>query len=707
MRTNHHRRRQNPPAITCPGDVTVSCASEAPAVNTAAVTTSDNCGATPAVSHAGDIPSGACPAVVTRTYEAQDACGNTKRCAQTITVDDKTPPAITCPGDVTVSCASEAPAVNTAAVTTSDNCGATPAVTHAGDIPSGACPAVVTRTYEAQDACGNTKRCAQTITVDDKTPPAITCPAGTTVSCSSEIPEPGSLAASDNCGDLVIGEFVRDSISGQACDNRFMLTRFYRATDACGNSATCTQIIRVYDKTAPSINCPANLEVPCTSDVPVADPGTVVAGDNCAGAVVTFHMGDAVNDYTCPNNYRLIRMYRAFDACGNSNSCFQSILVNDQTPPALPVPINITVSCIKNIPCDGSDPNMAAAMEQIKSAFVDECGGAMQVAYLSNDPMQSCTYQGGVGYTYYHTFHFMVTDACGNATAYPVTFSGACFCTYTQGFWGNPNGKANGLTSTQILDTLMKYGPILVGDGQNCGFAVATTSCVLGILPGGGPSTPLDKGYKLVCNKAIKNTLVGQLVALQLNIRYNAHFRDLHLESMVLAESCAVLPAQLTALGLADTSTVLDLIKLANTFLSSKCTGKTYANGYGGQLTTALTALNEYWDECKSEIPCEEEEPVSGERTSGVMTASQGAVRIAPNPAFSIVSIRFEAATEGAVNLRIFNTAGRLMDSRILRIQNGENTTVIDVSGYGPGMYWVSLYNDEMAVQERFVVYRD
>ncbi|MBK8923534.1 MAG: hypothetical protein IPM81_18880 [Saprospirales bacterium] len=252
-----------PPAITCPGDVTVSCASEAPAVNTAAVTTSDNCGATPAVTHAGDIPSGACPAVVTRTYEAQDACGNTKRCAQTITVDDKTPPAITCPGDVTVSCASEAPAVNTAAVTTSDNCGATPAVTHAGDIPSGACPAVVTRTYEAQDACGNTKRCAQTITVDDKTPPAITCPGDVTVSCASEAPAVNTAAVttSDNCGATPAVTHAGDIPSG-ACPAAVVTppparpVTYLRSPGRLRKRKRCAQTITVDDKTPPAITCP-------------------------------------------------------------------------------------------------------------------------------------------------------------------------------------------------------------------------------------------------------------------------------------------------------------------------------------------------------------------------------------------------------------------------------------------------------------------
>src|SRR6187551_3209722 len=45
----------------------------------------------------------------TRTWTATDDCGNTTTCSGTIVVRDITPPIITCPANVTVSCASQVP----------------------------------------------------------------------------------------------------------------------------------------------------------------------------------------------------------------------------------------------------------------------------------------------------------------------------------------------------------------------------------------------------------------------------------------------------------------------------------------------------------------------------------------------------------------------------------------------------------------------
>ena len=107
----------------------------------------------------------------------QTAAATPRTCTQTITVDDVTPPTITCPADLTFECITEVPAPDITQVMASDNCGM-PVVTWEGDVWNGTCPRIITRTYMATDSCGNTTQCTQTITVDDVTPPTITCPAG-------------------------------------------------------------------------------------------------------------------------------------------------------------------------------------------------------------------------------------------------------------------------------------------------------------------------------------------------------------------------------------------------------------------------------------------------------------------------------------------------------------------------------------------------
>src|SRR5206468_2610127 len=144
--------------------------------------------------------------------------------------------------------------------------------------------------YRATDACGNHADCTQTITVQDNTAPSITCPAAANVSCASQVPAPDSslVTASDDCaGGSATVTFISDTLSASNCANQFVITRTYRATDACGNHADCTQAIAVHDITPPSITCPAAVNVSCASEVPAPDSSLVTASDNCAGGSPT------------------------------------------------------------------------------------------------------------------------------------------------------------------------------------------------------------------------------------------------------------------------------------------------------------------------------------------------------------------------------------------------------------------------------------
>ncbi|MEQ1747352.1 MAG: T9SS type A sorting domain-containing protein, partial [Saprospiraceae bacterium] len=557
-------------------------------------------------------------------------------------------------------------------------------------------------------------RCVQTILVDDKTKPAIVCPDGITVSCSTEIPaaDAASVSATDNCGGNPTVQHIGDITSLKACNNRYLITRTYAASDDCGNTISCVQYIRVDDKTPPSITCPADLTVACMTAVPAADLNAVKTSDNCGGMASTVYLGDATTDYVCANQLKVVRMYRAIDACGNSKYCLQNIRVSDVEPPQGTCPANVTVSCEKDIPCDGT--NMGTSVQTIKSAFSDNCGGEVSVSFVSKGAKDICSYQGASGYVTKQTVVLAISDACGNKTSCSVVFSTPCICTYTQGFWGNPIGKADGLSSAKILDTLMKYGPIVIGDGVNCGFSIATRQCVLNVLPGSGPSVPLDKNFVLNCNTTLKNTAAAQLVALQLNVRYNAHFRKNDFGALVLAKSCALTPAQVTALGLgADTARVRDLIVLANKFLSSKCAGATFPNGFGGALTAAITALNEYWDECQVDVPCATPASAAGTATEDRSETEPSAdlaysgITLAPNPAISVLTIAFAAEMESRVQLSVFDAGGRLVKVQQNEVLAGKNVLTMDVAGMPPGVYFLVLANENMTATKRFVVCRD
>ncbi|MBK9016367.1 MAG: T9SS type A sorting domain-containing protein [Saprospiraceae bacterium] len=416
-----------PPLITCPGSSTpapVQCATQVPAVNIALVVTSDNCGGTATVTHVGDVITNQTCAnrfTLTRTYRATDDCGNFADCTQVFTVFDNTPPAITCPANATVQCASLAP-VNPALVVSTDNCGGTATVTHAGDVITNQTCAnryTLTRTYQAADACGNLATCAQVITVFDSTPPTVSCPANATVQCASLVPAVNIalVVASDNCGGAATVIHVGDVITNQTCADRFTLTRTYQAADACGNLATCAQVITVFDSTPPTVSCPANATVQCADQVPAINTGLVTGSDNCGGAAIVTHFGDAISNQVCANQFVLTRTYRATDVCGNVANCTQVITVFDNIPPTLNFtdPLVVPGSTI-NVQCYGQDPNWNLPTFNAGSVTAsDICAGNVTITF--NEVLENAGDCDVDGYINRYRLTWTATDVCGNSSS--------------------------------------------------------------------------------------------------------------------------------------------------------------------------------------------------------------------------------------------------------------------------------------------------
>ncbi|MBK9105719.1 MAG: T9SS type A sorting domain-containing protein [Saprospiraceae bacterium] len=419
-----------PPTLTCPSNLTVSCASQVPVAVTTSVTgVSDACGGTVAITFLPDVITNQTCAnryTITRTYLATDLCGNTASCSQTITVLDNTPPTLTCPANLTVSCASQVPAANTSLVTgVSDACGGAVTVSVLPDVISNQTCAnryIITRTYRATDICGNTGSCSQTITVFDNTPPTLICFANLTVSCASQVPIANTglvTGVSDACGGTVTVSVLPDAISNQTCANRYTITRTYVATDVCGNTGTCAQTITVFDNIPPSIACPANLTVQCANLVPVVNVNTIMASDNCTGTVTVTHVGDVITNQTCLNRFTLTRTYRATDVCGNSATCTQVITVFDNTPPVItftdPLLAGLPSGGTLQVQCFGQDPEWdLPAFSTSSVSAMDNCTDNVTVSF--NETLQdegNCLVD---GYINQYRLTWVATDACGNST---------------------------------------------------------------------------------------------------------------------------------------------------------------------------------------------------------------------------------------------------------------------------------------------------
>ncbi|HJW29867.1 MAG TPA: hypothetical protein VJ508_11580, partial [Saprospiraceae bacterium] len=255
--------------------------------------------------------SGGCPypRLVYRKFIAQDDCGNAGYCVQQITIEDTTPPTLTCPANVTVLCTASTLPANTGNASATDNCEQAPLISYADITAAGSCPQAysISRTWNASDGCGNSSTCVQIITVIDNVNPVINCPADITIQCTDNTlpPNTGSATASDNCSGTPTISFNDVTASG-TCPQAYLISRTWTAIDDCGNAGSCTQTIYVIDNVAPAISCPTDITIQCTATSDPANTGAATSSDNCDGTpVITY--SDVTVAGSCPQAYFIQR----------------------------------------------------------------------------------------------------------------------------------------------------------------------------------------------------------------------------------------------------------------------------------------------------------------------------------------------------------------------------------------------------------------
>jgi Mg-chelatase subunit ChlD len=346
-----------PPIITCPQDMTFECGSVGgfgvPAVQ-------DENPSTVTLSVSQDSTAAQCDHEYTlvRTWTATDECGKTTECTQTVIVVDTTPPLLTCPDPLTVACASEIPDPDVSAVVASDACGGVITVTHEGDSPL--TNGVLTRTYRATDICGNYSECTQIIDVDSTASLAITCPAAVTVACPAEVPlaDVDAVIVTGDCDGTATVTHVGDVSDSLTCSET--ITRTYRATDASGDTAECTQTITIGDGMPLSIQCHGDTTItvaPSASGAVVEF--SVIVGESCSAVSVDcdppsgsfFPIGNVT--VTCT----------AADACATASCTFIVTVRPSTQPPLTRVSLDIKPqSCPNplNVKLKDGNPNSSA-----------------------------------------------------------------------------------------------------------------------------------------------------------------------------------------------------------------------------------------------------------------------------------------------------------------------------------------------------------
>ena len=341
---------------------------------------------------------------IIRTWTAEDACGNGTTHTQNITVSDNQKPYFTTAmKDITVEC-TNIPAPTKPGV--GDICDKTPTVSLRESKVAGGCydSYFLKREWTAKDKTGNSAVVNQSIFVQDKRAPTFTAPSNTTVECSAipKVALPIDLAIKDNCAKSVtvnLTEIKQDGI----CLNKYLLTRVYTVSDKCSNKTTKSQLVYVQDTQIPAVtNVPADATVSCAT-VPAMTLPQI--GDNCSKTVKVKIIQDLIPT-SCVDNYTMQRTWTMTDACNNSVSVSQTVVVKDDVKPTF-------ASTLQDITLDVS----SGLINNLKVTTTDNCDKNILTTFSEN--LENTTPSSANGQcTKYVVRTWLATDNCNNtATA--------------------------------------------------------------------------------------------------------------------------------------------------------------------------------------------------------------------------------------------------------------------------------------------------
>src|SRR5438874_2380686 len=355
------------------------------------------------------------------TVTATDAATNSATCTTTFTVTHDTAPTVICPAPTSASagtnCLAAVPDV-LGGVSASDSCSGTNGITLSQSPAVGTLvglgPHVITVT--ATDAAGNSATCMTSFTVTDNTAPTVICPAPTSASagtnCLAAVPDvSGGVTVSDGCSATNAITVTQNPAAGTLVGlGPHVIT--VTATDAAGNSATCTTTFTVSDDTAPTVICPAPTSASAGTNCLAAVPdvlGGVSASDSCSGTNgITLSQSPAAGTLVGLGTH--VITVTASDAATNSATCTTTFTVTDDTAP--------TVSCSAPTSASAGTNCLAAVPDVLGGVSAsDSCSGTNGIT-LSQSPAAGTLVGLGV-----HVITVTATDAATNSATCTTSFT--------------------------------------------------------------------------------------------------------------------------------------------------------------------------------------------------------------------------------------------------------------------------------------------
>jgi hypothetical protein len=279
------------------------------------------------------------------TYTVYDGCLNSSSCLMTVSVEDHTPPVPVCDQNTVVAVTSDGTALVHAYTFDDgsyDECALGEMVVQRMDNanPCGyndnqfaeyvrfCCEDISTSpiqvVFRVYDWSNNYNECMVNVTVQDKLPPTITCPADVTIECGTpydvnDLSEYGEPEAYDNCN-YVVTPSVFPNIN--QCGEGYLL-RSWTVEDDGGRTDNCNQFVWVQNSSPfdgdTDVDWPDNVDVNGCIDPETLSPdetGYPVASEDICD-LVGFSYEDHLFEIVNGNDacFKIIRKWKAIDWC--------------------------------------------------------------------------------------------------------------------------------------------------------------------------------------------------------------------------------------------------------------------------------------------------------------------------------------------------------------------------------------------------------
>ncbi|MET3886003.1 HYR domain-containing protein [Niastella sp. OAS944] len=350
-----------PPAVPVLTNLTDECS-----VTATAPTTTDNCSGT-ITGTTTDPLTYTTQGTHTIHWSFDDGNGNISTANQNVVIEDVTPPAVPTLANVTGECSATA-----TAPTTTDNCAGTITGTTTDPLTYTTQGTHVIH-WSFDDGNGNTSTANQNVVIEDVTPPAVPTLANVTGECSATATAP---TTTDNCSGTITGT-TTDPLTYTTQGTHVIHWSF---DDGNGNISNANQNVVINDVTPPAVPTLANVTGECSATA--TSPTTT---DNCTGTIT----GTTTDPLTYTTQGTHVIHWSFDDGNGNISTANQNVIVDDITPPAVPVLSNITGEC---------------SATATAPTTTDNCAGT--ITGTTTDPL---TYTSGT-----HIIHWSFNDGNGN-----------------------------------------------------------------------------------------------------------------------------------------------------------------------------------------------------------------------------------------------------------------------------------------------------